>query len=225
MRNALLFFLFSIVFCVFGSPAHAAEQPPDLSWTERVITEEELLSIERADPALDVNTCREMLSRLNIREYFYIREAMRLGQKLKVPNNFNDYRRWTPLPERLPRELQDSKLILVVKSIPFVGWYESGKLVGDSQACIGYVGEDTRAGIYCVEEKDAQHVSRSYSNDYGNPAWMPFSLRIYGTVWIHAGNVFSTRCSHGCIVLPIEKAEILFKWADPGTRVLVVESL
>lgn len=225
MRNALLFFLFSIVFCVCGFPAQAAKQPPDLSWTERVITEEELLSIERADPSLDVNTCREMLSRLNIREYFYIREAMRLGQKLKVPNNFSDYRKWTPLPERLPRELQDSKLILVVKSIPFAGWYESGKLVGDSQACIGYVGEDTRAGIYRVEEKDAEHVSRSYSNDYGNPAWMPFSLRIYGTVWIHAGNVFSTRCSHGCIVLPIEKAEILFKWADPGTRVLVVESL
>ncbi|MHC1725528.1 MAG: L,D-transpeptidase [Syntrophobacteraceae bacterium] len=225
MRAGFLLLLSCTLFCISGQSAQAAGQKADLSWTERVITEEELLAIENADPSLDVNTCRELLSRLNIREYFYIREEMRLGRKLKVPNDFNAYRAWTPLPGRLPEKLHDSKFILVVKDIPFVGWYESGKLVGDSQACIGYSGEDTRAGLYRVEEKDAEHESRSYSNDYGKPAWMPFSLRIYDTVWIHAGNVFSTRCSHGCVVLPIEKAEVLFKWADPGVRVLVVESL
>ncbi len=52
---------------------------------------------------------------------------------------------------------------------------------------------------------------------------MPFSLRIYEAVWIHAGNVFAAHCSHGCVILPIEKAEALFRWAEPGTPVLILE--
>ncbi len=113
----------------------------------------------------------------------------------------------------------------MVKEIPFIGWYESGVLLADSQACIGDSGQDTKPGFYRVQEKDADHVSKSYPNDFGKPAWMPFSLRIYETVWIHAGNVFGARCSHGCVILPVEKAEILFRWADTATGVLVVESL
>jgi lipoprotein-anchoring transpeptidase ErfK/SrfK len=54
---------------------------------------------------------------------------------------------------------------------------------------------------------------------------MPWALRIYGTVWIHAGDVTRGYCSPGCIVLPLETAEQLFDWADMGTAVLIVESL
>ena len=106
-----------------------------------------------------------------------------------------------------------------------MGWYEAGRLAGDVQACIGRKGQDTEPGLYHVGEKDGVHRSRSYPNEYGTPAWMPYSLRVYGTVYIHAGNVFGNLCSHGCIILPIEKAEILYRWADSGTPVLIVESL
>jgi lipoprotein-anchoring transpeptidase ErfK/SrfK len=84
-------------------------------------------------------------------------------------------------------------------------------LVGDSQAGTGYSGQDTKAGLYRVEEKDGEHASSSYHNDYGTPAWMPFSHRIYEAVWIQAGNVFGTHCSHGCVILPIDSAEALFR--------------
>ncbi len=214
-----------LVVLLFQPPALAGPQTPDLSWTSRVIAEAELLDLERSDPNLDINTCREILSRLNTKESFYIRDDIRNGRKLKVPNDFKAYREWTPLPVRLPAALQSPKFILIVKDIPFLGWYESGVLVSDSQACIGNAGQDTKAGFYKVLEKDAEHESRSYPNEYGRPAWMPFSLRLYETVWIHAGNVFGARCSHGCVILPVEKAEILFRWADAGTRVLVLESL
>lgn len=210
-----------------GSPAGAHRGAEDLSWTERAVSDEELVALGQENPSLDMNTCRDILARLNSKESFYIREDIRCGHRLKVPNDFNAYRGWSPLPARLPPPLAapPSKCILVVKEIPFLGWYESGVLAGDSQACIGNSGQDTKAGVYRVEEKDAGHVSRSYSNDFGAPAWMPFSLRIYETVWIHAGNVFGARCSHGCVILPIEKAEELFFWADPGVRVVVLESL
>ena len=211
-------------FCLpAGQNIFAASDYRDLSWTERVISEAELLGMERSDPSLDVNTCRDILARLNTEEPFYIREDIRQGRKLKVPNDFNAYRDWTPMPVRLPANLQAPKFILVAKDLGFIGWYESGILIGDSQACTGTSGQDTKPGLYRVGEKDATHTSSSYPNDFGNPAWMPFSLHIYEAVWIHAGNVFGARCSHGCVVLPIEKAEKLFNWAEPGTPVLVTE--
>ncbi len=211
-------------FCLPGGRiGFAASNHPDISWTERVISDEELLALERSDSSLDMNTCREILARLNNEEAFYIRKDIRQGRELKVPRDFNAYRDWTPMPVRLPEKLCAPKLILVVKDIAFIGWYESGVLVGDSQACTGVSGQDTRAGCYRVEEKDAEHTSSSYPNDFGSPAWMPFSLHIYEAVWIHAGPVFGAHCSHGCVILPIEKAEALFRWAEPGTPVFVVE--
>jgi len=222
-RIASLVFVFVLCFC--APPAKAVPATGNLAWTERTVTENELLELEKSDPDLDINTCREILSRLNTKEPFYIRDDMRNGRKLKVPDDFRAYRQWTPLPVRLPVAVSAPKFILVVKDIPFIGWYESGVLLSDSQACIGNAGQDTRAGFYRVETKDADHVSRSYPNEYGKPAWMPFSLHIYEAVYIHAGNVLGARCSHGCIILPVERAEKLFKWADQGTRVLVVESL
>ncbi len=226
MKLPIFLFLLLSLFCLVPAQnSFAGSKSPDLSWTERVISEEELLALERSDPSLDLNTCREILSRLNTKESFYIREDIRQGRKLKVPRDFNAYRDWTPMPVRLPENLRVPKLILVVKDLGFIGWYESGVLVGDSQACTGISGQDTLTGSYRVEEKDAGHTSSSYPNDYGTRAWMPFSLRIYEAVWIHAGNVFGAHCSHGCVTLPIEKAEALFEWAEAGIPVLVVEKL
>ena len=197
-----------------GQTGFAASKNQDLSWTERVISEEELLAFERSDPSLDLNTCREILSRLNTKESYYIREDIRQGRKLKVPRDFNSYRDWTPMPLVLPEKLRAPSSSVVVKDLGFIGWYESGALVGDSQACTGISGQDTKAGLYRVEEKDGEHTSSSYPNDFGTRAWMPFSLRIYEAVWIHAGNVFAAQCSHGCVILPIDKAEALFRWAE-----------
>jgi len=219
-------FLLILWFCIQpGQNGFAASGHPDHGWTERVISEEELLYLERSDPSLDLITCREILSRLNTKEPFYVREDIRQGRALRVPNDFSAYKDWTPLPARLPATMRAPKFILVAKDVGFIGWYENGVLVGDSQACTGNPGQDTRAGLYRVEEKDAEHTSSSYPNDFGSPAWMPFSLHIYEAVWIHAGNVFGAHCSHGCVILPIEKAEELFKWAEPGTPVLVTKEL
>ena len=98
-------------------------------------------------------------------------------------------------------------------------------MIDDTHICIGKKPEWTKAGLYRIVEKDVDHVSGSYRNAYGSPALMPFAMRIYERVWIHGGDITGGYCSHGCINLPLDAAAELFKWAEPGTLVLIVESL
>lgn len=197
----------------------------DTGWTQRKIDEKELNSLAEENRDLDKKKSLEILARLNIRDKDYIQEDIAKGRPIKVPNDFNYYRKWTPMPPEIPEASHLPKFILVVKDVPFIGWYEKGRLKSDTYICIGKKGEWTKAGLYKVENKDSDHISQSYKNAYGDPALMPWALRIYGTVWIHAGDIEKANCSHGCINLPISPAEQLFNWADAGTSVLVMESL
>jgi len=220
----------------FSPPPTSFSHPPqertpvqspvtDRGSTYRVVTEEELIRWEQTDPGLSFNQCREILSRLNTKAGYHISDDLRRGRALLAPNDFRAFKDWTPLPGYAPKLAEFPKAILVVKEFPFLGWYEKGFLTGDAPACIGPPGEDTRAGRFVVIEKDADHKSRSYRNDLGEPAWMPWALRVYDTVWIHAGDVSGKHCSHGCIILPVKTAEKLFHWADPETPVVIVQSL
>lgn len=202
------------------------EVPPvDLSHTQRPLHENELteLCMERA--GLELPKCWEILARLNTKDVRYIKEDLKRGNILKVPNNFKAHSNFSPLPARLPLEPNPDKFILIVKNIPFLGWYEKGRLVGDTHICIGKKSSWTRTGKFKVLAKDIDHVSKSYRSAYGYPALMPWALKIYGHVWIHGGDVVGGYCSHGCINLPLSAAEALFSWADLGTKVLIVESL
>lgn len=203
----------------------AVEKAPDYSYTTRVITEEELWRISEKDPDLTPTLCRHILARLNIKAHYYISDDIEKGRPLKVPNDFSAYKSWTPLPAYVAGLSRVPKLILVAKDIFFLGWYEHGHLVEDTQICLGNSGQPTQAGIYKIEEKDPDHISRSYKNSFGRPAWMPWSMRIYEAVYIHAGDITGSNCSHGCVTLPLKPAEELFRWAESGTPVVIVESM
>jgi hypothetical protein len=189
------------------------------------VHEQELLRLRDRDPELSLSRSWEILARLNTKATHYISQDIKNGQPLKVPNDFSTYKNWTPLPRVLPDMASVPKFILVVKDIPFLGWYERGRLVGDSQTCIGKDGEATRAGIYAVNQKDVDHISRSYTNAFGQPSPMPYGMRIYENVWIHGGDLPGGYCSHGCVNLPLRTAERVFQWADSRTAVVVVETL
>ncbi len=195
------------------------------TWTVRTVTEEELWRISDKDPELSPVICREILARLNARAHYYISEDIRNGQPMKVPNDFSAFRTWTPLPKSVAQFAGMPLVILVVKDIPFLGWYENGALAGDTMICIGKSDQPTETGWFPVLEKDADHISRSYNNSYGVPAWMPWAMRLYEAVWIHAGDITGDMCSHGCVTLPLKPAEDLFRRAEPGTPVLIVDSL
>ena len=197
----------------------------DWGWSERIITEDELIGLEMKDPALDASVTHQILARLNSKTEFHIYDDIRNGRPLKVPNDFRAYRDWTPLPRQMNDLSHIPKCILVVKNIPFLGWYENGQLVGDSQVGLGVPGEETKSGVYKILQKAADIHSLSYNNDLGEPSWMPWAMRIYGAVWIHAGDVSGPFCSHGCVMLPMNSAEELFFWADSQTTVVILDSL
>lgn len=191
----------------------------------RVITSREIEKICSRDPDLSPSVIRHILSRINAKAAYYIEEDIRDGRPLIVPNDFRAYKKWSPLDPYIPELTEVPKLILIVKDEYFLGWYEEGRLVGDSHICIGKKAGWTRTGVYTVKEKDADHISRSYTNAYGEPALMPWALRIYEHVWIHAGDITQGNCSRGCINLPVFVAPKLFAWADLGTAVLIVDGL
>lgn len=216
-----------------SSPLHVL--PPDApaeparhrepGWTHRVFTEDELADLYLSDPQLTTEEIKRILSRLNIRDRYLIGEDIRRKRPMKVPNDFRAYRDWSPLPTWKAELKRWPRSILVVKDLFYLGWYEQGRQVGNTLACLGVRGQETQTGIFSVLEKDADHYSRSYNNSYGQAAWMPWALRIYEAVWIHAGDIADKFCSHGCVTLPLEDAEGLFRWADVGTPVVIVESL
>jgi lipoprotein-anchoring transpeptidase ErfK/SrfK len=202
-------------------PEHSAR---DISFTERTLTTDELRALAEKDPALSSDVCLEILARVNRKDRFYVQQDLKTKNPLKVPNNFRAYLGWSPLPSELPASAGSRKLILVVKDLSFLGWYEHGKLLADAHVCIGKKRGWTKSGLYRVLEKDIDHVSSQYRSAYGYPSFMPYALRIYRGVWIHGGDVTGGKCSHGCINLPLDAAEKLYTWTKPGTIVLVVET-
>lgn len=211
------------------APAPVRAKPesavPDAGLKTRVITDREIQRISAKDPDLSPSVIRHILSRINAKAAYYIEDDIRDGRPIIVPNDLRAYKKWSPLDPYIPELAEVPKFILLVKDEYFLGWYEDGRLVGDSHVCIGKKDGWTRAGVYTVKEKDADHISRSYTNAYGEPAPMPWALRIYEHVWIHAGDITQGNCSRGCINLPVFVAPKLFAWADKGTAVMIVDSL
>lgn len=205
-------------------PAASPEVRAPYAWSRRVITEAEIDRLSMKDPDLTPVVAREILARLNVRARYYIEEDIKQKRPIRVPNDFTTFKQWTPLPRRLPELSATPKFILLVKGLPFLGWYEFGWLIGDAQTCIGKEGRWTKVGFYRVKEKDIDHVSMSYTNAYGEPAPMPNALRIYDRVWIHTGDITGGYCSHGCINLPLQQSRDLFEWAEVGTPVLIVDA-
>ncbi len=204
--------------------APARQVRKDVPTVRRVITEKEVRKLQQKDPDLDFYRCVEILCRLNKKDKEYIREDMKRKRRLIVPKNFSACKDWSPLPGRIAGADKYPKLILVVKNIAFLGWYQNGRLVDDTYICIGKANAWTKKGFYKVNAKDPSHMS-TYPNAYGEPAFMPNALHIYDRVWIHTGDVIGPNCSHGCINVPISPSVKLYDWADLGTAVLITGSL
>ena len=225
MLTAMLLAIYGVAPCKVLAADRGSSSRGAAGWTERVLTQQELERLGERDWDLSPSFAKRLLARLNVRDFDYIDEDIRNGRPIKVPNDFTAFKSWTPLQRYIPEVSQLPKFILIAKDTPFIGWYENGRLAGDTYICIGRQDDWTIAGIYSVLEKDIDHVSRSYPNAYGEPAPMPWALRIYQTVWIHAGDITRGHCSHGCVNLRMFSAMELFDWATPGTPVLIVDSL
>jgi len=123
-------------------------------------------------------------------------------------------------------------------------FYKAGQVVGMSPISSGREGYRTPTGIFRIIQKDRDHLSTLYGDyvdSFGNvivrnvgvvedpkPAGtffrgapMPYFMRIYSGVGMHAGYLPGVPDSHGCIRMPLRMAEIFYANAPSGTPVSV----
>jgi hypothetical protein len=125
-----------------------------------------------------------------------------------VPLNFSIRPRI--LPERITTISRLPRFILIDIGRQCLGLYEYGRLIHLFPISSGRNGTPTKKFVISSKEKD--HYSTRYEN-----AWMPYSLRLFGNYYLHAGILPSYAASHGCIRLIYENAVFVYDWAQIGT--------
>ena len=94
--------------------------------------------------------------------------------------------------------------------------YAGGTLVRQSSISSGTPEYPTPMGVFSILQKNRHHVS----NIYHVP--MPFMQRItWSGIALHQGPLPGYPASHGCIRLPLDFAELLWKTTRIGARVIV----
>lgn len=94
--------------------------------------------------------------------------------------------------------------------------YRGGIEIGRAAILYGADDKPTPTGRFKILQKKKDHIS----NLYGAP--MPFMLRLTNDgIAIHGSEVEDGYATHGCIGVPDEFAELLFREATIGTQVLI----
>ncbi|MCL4501303.1 MAG: L,D-transpeptidase [Deltaproteobacteria bacterium] len=110
------------------------------------------------------------------------------------------------------------KYLLVDVGKGFLALYERGELRRVFPISAGRAGERTPLFDFKIEDKDENHWSSIYD------AWMPWALHMKGAYYIHGGVLPGRADSAGCIRLPINDAEQLFKNVEVGTPGRIIDT-
>src|SRR5205085_4684661 len=94
-------------------------------------------------------------------------------------------------------------------------YFREGKLVLTTEVSTGRSGFPTRPGEYVITDKNREHRSTIY-HDASMPFFMRLSCRDFG---MHEGALPGYAASHGCIRLPGNVAQQLFREVPVGTWV------
>ena len=157
----------------------------------------------------------------------WIRYPDRLGKDLYVAA---DFVKVIPVAQDLtPNSTSTNKRIIVDRSEQMLYAYEGDNLFMKEKVSTGLPDMPTPRGSFKVFSKLPSRYMQGplpgiSDQEYdlpGVPWTMYFTAEgaaIHGAYW---HNNFGKVWSHGCVNLPIEKAEELYKWAPIGTRVIV----
>jgi lipoprotein-anchoring transpeptidase ErfK/SrfK len=119
---------------------------------------------------------------------------------------------WSP-------QLSPSGPVVALVSIPqqTMHVYRNGILIGRSTVSTGSKGHATPGGVFSILEKKQTHRSKKYDN-----APMPYMQRLTWTgIAMHSGNLPGYPASHGCVRLPYDFSQLLFKATEKGGTVVV----
>ncbi len=130
------------------------------------------------------------------------------GHSIKVPNNLEEIKDYTPLPETYPDAASEEKFILVDQSEMFLGAYEHGRLVFSAPIAVGIEGHRVPLGEFHIDAVDRWHRSNLYTvEEIGRRYPMHYALRFYidkkadgwPSYYIHGRDLPGYPASHGCI--------------------------
>jgi lipoprotein-anchoring transpeptidase ErfK/SrfK len=116
-------------------------------------------------------------------------------------------------------QLSPSGPVVVLVSIPqqTMHVYRNGILIGRTTVSTGTKGHSTPGGVFSVLEKKQTHRSKKYDN-----APMPYMQRLtWSGIAMHSGALPGYPASHGCIRLPYDFSQLLFKATANGGTVVV----
>ena len=116
-------------------------------------------------------------------------------------------------------ELSPSGPLMILVSVPeqTMHVYRNGILIGRSSISTGTKGNATPGGVFSILEKKQEHYSKKYDN-----APMPNMQRLTWTgIAMHSGNLPGYPASHGCIRMPFDFSQLLFRETSKGGTVVV----
>jgi lipoprotein-anchoring transpeptidase ErfK/SrfK len=116
-------------------------------------------------------------------------------------------------------QLSPSGPVVVLVSIPqqTMHVYRNGILIGRSTVSTGTKGHATPGGVFSILEKKETHRSKKYDN-----APMPYMQRLtWSGIAMHSGQLPGYPASHGCVRLPYDFSQLLFKATEKGGTVVV----
>lgn len=125
-----------------------------------------------------------------------------------------------------PAEPSDNgKLILVDLATQTLSYFDSTTLVGSFKISSG-THNSTPTGEYSIVKKLPAVHYKGANYDYPNTKWNllfkpgkpGYNLYIHGAYW---HNNFGHPMSHGCVNVSYANMEVLYNWADVGTRVVI----
>ena len=116
-------------------------------------------------------------------------------------------------------EISPQGPLMILISIPeqTMHVYRNGILIGRSSVSTGSKGHDTPGGVFSILEKQQTYRSKKYDN-----APMPNMQRLTWTgIAMHSGQLPGYAASHGCVRLPYDFSQLLFKTTSSGGTVII----
>jgi hypothetical protein len=116
-------------------------------------------------------------------------------------------------------EISPQGPLMILVSVPeqTMHVYRNGVLIGRSTVSTGSKSHSTPGGVFSILEKKPTHRSKTYNN-----APMPYMQRLTWTgIAMHSGALPGYPASHGCIRLPYDFSQLLFKATEKGGTVVV----
>lgn len=129
------------------------------------------------------------------------------GMTIKVPDNMDEIRNYSPLPAEHTPAKRHEKYILVSLTEQWLGAYEFGKLKFSMPAATGRPGYETPTGLFRIDARHKNHTSSLYKTDDNESQYpMDNAMRFYiakdnVAYWLHARDLPGRPASHGCIGL------------------------